>query len=216
MSLEALNDQVSYVSQELFLFNKTILENIRIGNPQATDEQVLAAAKLAQCDEFVRELPDGYATMAGAAGGKLSGGQRQRIAFARAILKDAPVIVLDEATAFIDPENAEKMNAAVAQLVRNKTVLVIAHRLSSVVDADKIIVFDQGRIVDQGTHGQLLESCGLYRGLWNASEQVGAWTLNDGPARGPVAAERAADAADVADAEGGASAATTESEVAPC
>ena len=182
MSLKSLNDQVSYVSQELFLFNKSILENIRIGRPDASDEEVLAAAKAALCDEFVRELPQGYHTNAGAAGGKLSGGQRQRIAFARAMLKDAPIIVLDEATAFIDPENAEKMNEAVARLVRNKTVVVIAHRLNSIVNANKILVFDDGQVTGEGTHAELLESCPTYRSLWNASEQVGAWTLKESDA----------------------------------
>ncbi|MBQ9068645.1 MAG: ABC transporter ATP-binding protein, partial [Eggerthellaceae bacterium] len=177
MSLEALNGQLSYVSQEQFLFNTSILENIRIGKPEASDEEVVAAARAAQCDEFVRALPDGYHTQAGAAGGMLSGGQRQRIAFARALLKDAPVLVLDEATAYVDPENAEKMNAAVAELSRDKTLVVIAHRLSSVAHADKIVVLDNGRIVDQGTHEELLGRCGSYRTLWDASEQVDSWSL---------------------------------------
>lgn len=182
LSAAALSEQVSYVSQELFLFDKTIMENIRIGRPDATDEEVLAAARRARCDRFVSMLPDGYATRAGTTGGMLSGGQRQRISFARAILKDAPIIVLDEATAFIDPENAEEMNAAVRELVSNKTVIVIAHRLSSIVDADTIVVMDHGRVEASGTHAELLARCGLYRSLWDASEQAGAWTLKGGVA----------------------------------
>ena len=177
MSLEALGDQVSYVSQELFLFNTSIMDNIRIGEPDATDDEVFAAARAAQCDAFVRELPEGYETQAGAAGGMLSGGQRQRIAFARALLKDAPIVVLDEATAYIDPENAAKMNAAVAELTRGKTVVVIAHRLASIVHADKIVVLDDGRIIDEGTHDQLLERCETYRTLWRASSAADSWTL---------------------------------------
>lgn len=185
MTLESLNEQVSYVSQEQFLFNDSILENIRIGRPSATDDEVREAARRAQCDEFVTKLPDGYGTQAGRAGDMLSGGQRQRIAFARAVLKDAPIIVLDEATAYVDPENAERMNAAVAELVRNKTVIVVAHRLSTIVDADNIIAMADGRILDQGTHGQLLEGCATYRDLWSASAQAGSWTLK---AEGGVAA----------------------------
>ena len=181
MSLEALYSQLSYVSQEQFLFNKSILENIRVGKPEARNEEVFAAARAAQCDEFVLSLPDAYHTQAGAAGGMLSGGQRQRIAFARALLKDAPVLVLDEATAHIDPENAEKMNAAVAELTRNKTLVVIAHRLSSIVNADKIVVLDGGRVVDEGRHDELLARCAIYRTLWTSSEQVDSWALNSDP-----------------------------------
>ena len=182
MSLEALNSQVSYVSQDLFLFNQPIMENIRVGKPDATDEEVLDAARRAQCDEFVTALPQGYQTPCGAAGAMLSGGQRQRIAFARAILKDAPVVVLDEATAYIDPENAEKMNAAVAELVAGKTVIVIAHRLSSIAHAHNIIVVDDGRIVASGTHEELLAVCPLYVALWNASEEAAFWGLKGGSA----------------------------------
>ena len=180
ITLESLADQVAYVSQEQFLFNKSILENIRIGRTQATDEEVRDAARRARCDEFVSQLPQGYDTPAGAAGGMLSGGQRQRIAFARAILKDAPVIVLDEATAHIDPENAEKMGAAIAELTRDKTVVVIAHRLASVVGADKICVVEGGRIVAEGTHEDLLASCETYRTLWAASEGARSWSLKGG------------------------------------
>ena len=139
-----------------------------------------AAARRAQCDEFVQMFEHGYDTPAGSAGGRLSGGQRQRIAFARAILKDAPVIVLDEATAFIDPENAARMNAAVRELVRDKTVIVIAHRLASIVEADRIVVLEDGRVLDSGTHESLVGGCAAYRRLWDASAQVDEWALADG------------------------------------
>ena len=138
MSLEALNTQISYVSQEQFLFNTSLMENIRIGRLSATDEEVLEAAKKAQCMEFLEKLPKGIHTLAGDSGKQLSGGQRQRIALARAILKDAPIVVLDEAMAFTDPENEEKMEAAISEVVRGKTLLVIAHRLPSVKNADQI------------------------------------------------------------------------------
>jgi len=180
MSLDALNREVAYVSQELFLFNKSIIENIRVGRPDATDEEVKEAARHAQCEDFILDLPQGYDTPAGLAGSKLSGGQRQRIAFARVLLKDAPIIVLDEATAFIDPENEQKMNAAIAGIIRNKTVLVIAHKLSSIVSADKIIVLRQGKIAAEGTHRELLENSEDYRKLWAASEESQGWLLKGG------------------------------------
>ena len=138
------------------------------------------AARHAQCEDFILDLPQGYDTPAGLAGSKLSGGQRQRIAFARVLLKDAPIIVLDEATAFIDPENEQKMNAAIAGIIRNKTVLVIAHKLSSIVSADKIIVLRQGKIAAEGTHKELLENSEDYRKLWAASEESQGWLLKGG------------------------------------
>lgn len=180
MSLHALNEQISYVSQELFLFDRSILENIRLGKPSASDEEAMAAAKKAQCDEFIRQLPRGYDTPAGLAGGKLSGGQRQRIAFARAILKDAPIVVLDEATAFIDPENEEKMNRAIRSAIDGKTVIVIAHRLRSIMGADQIIMLRDGKIEAAGSHSELLASCEGYRVLWNASEEAANWQGIDG------------------------------------
>ena len=143
MSLEALNTQISYVSQEQFLFNTSLMEIIRIGRLSATDEKVLEAAKKAQCMEFLEKLPKGIHTLAGDSGKQLSGGQRQRIALARAILKDAPIVVLDEAMAFTDPENEEKMEAAISEVVRGKTLLVIAHRLPSVKNADQICVMSK-------------------------------------------------------------------------
>ena len=180
ISLETLGDQVSYVSQELFLFNKSIMENIRIGKPDATDEEVKEAARRAGCEEFVLNFENGYDTMAGVCGNKLSGGQKQRIAFARVLLKNAPVIVLDEATAFIDPENEKKMNDAIEEITRNKTVLIIAHKLSSIAKADKIIVLGKGRIVAQGTHSELIKECDEYRKLWNATEESNRWILKGG------------------------------------
>ena len=157
MDLATLGNQISYVSQEVFLFNKSILENIRDGKPGASDEEVLAAARAAQCDEFVQKLPRGYETLAGSSGGQLSGGQRQRIALARAILRNAPVVVLDEATAFVDLENEEKINAAVRHMVKGKTVIVIAHRLRTVQNADTILVLDHGVVSAQGTHDAVID-----------------------------------------------------------
>ena len=177
MSLEALNEQIAYVSQDVFLFNKSIADNIRIGKKGATDEEIIAAAKKAQADEFIRELPDGYATLAGEAGSKLSGGQRQRIAFARAILKDAPIVVLDEATAFIDPENEQKMNQAIFEIVRDKTVIVIAHKMKSIMSADRIIVLKDGRIAASGCHAELIKACPEYQNLWRISEETADWTV---------------------------------------
>ena len=177
MSLEALNEQIAYVSQDVFLFNKSIVDNIRIGKKGATDEEIIAAAKKAQADEFIRELPDGYATLAGEAGSKLSGGQRQRIAFARAILKDAPIVILDEATAFIDPENEQKMNQAIGEIVRNKTVIVIAHKMKSIMNADRIIVLKDGHIAASGCHAELIKTCSEYQNLWRISEETADWTV---------------------------------------
>ena len=175
MSVEALNDQISYVSQEQFLFNMSLLENIRLGKSEATDEEVLAAAEKAQCMEFLARLPQGIHTMAGDGGKQLSGGERQRISLARAILKDAPIVVLDEATAFMDPENEEKMNAAIAEIIRGKTVIVIAHRLHSIVNADQICVLDNGQVAGIGRHEKLLENCPEYKKLWQAAEGSAAW-----------------------------------------
>ena len=179
MSLETLNEQVAYVSQEQFLFNTTLYENIHIGNPKATREQVLAAASRAQCDEFLARLPLGIETMAGDSGKQLSGGERQRISLARAILKDAPIVVLDEATAFMDPENEEKMNAAIDEIMRNKTVLVIAHRLSTIRNADAICVMKDGCCIATGTHEKLLSKSEEYRKLWEASVGASAWRIKE-------------------------------------
>lgn len=178
MSLEALNSQVSYVAQDQYLFNTSILENIRIGRPDATDEEVLEAAKKAQCMEFLEKLPQGIHSMAGDAGKMLSGGQRQRISLARAILKNAPIIVLDEATAYADPENEEKMETAIAELVKGKTLFVIAHKLPAIMNADQICVIEHGKLAATGTHAELLATCEEYKKLWKASQDSAEWKVN--------------------------------------
>ena len=166
--LQQLYEQVAFVSQDNYLFDDTVRENIRMGRLDATDAEVEAAAHAAGCDSFIGELEHGYDTRVGGGGAHLSGGERQRIAIARAMLKDAPVVVLDEATAYIDPENEAVIQKAVANLVHNKTVIVIAHRLSTITDAKNIVVVQDGRIAAQGTHARLLESSPLYREMWQA------------------------------------------------
>lgn len=159
-------EHISYVSQDNFLFNISIKENIRIGNPKATDEQIYAAARAANCHEFIKNLENGYDTLAGDAGGQLSGGERQRVAIARAMLKDAPVVLLDEATAYTDPENEDKIQESISRLVQGKTLVVIAHRLSTIVNASQIIVMNKGKVEKKGTHQELLKTCPLYKTLW--------------------------------------------------
>ncbi len=178
MSLEALNGQISYVAQEQFLFNISLLENIRLGRPEATDEEVLEAAQKAQCGEFLTRLEKGIYTMAGDGGKQLSGGERQRISLARAILKNAPVVVLDEATAFMDPENEEKMNQAIAEVIEGKTVIVIAHRLHSIINADQICVLEAGNLTAAGTHEKLLISSPAYQRLWQAAQGSAEWKVS--------------------------------------
>ena len=178
MSLKALNKEISYVSQDQYLFNTSLLENIRIGNLSATDEEVIEAAKKAQCMEFLDKLPNGIYSLAGEAGKMLSGGERQRISLARAILKNAPIVVLDEATAYADPENEEKMEAAIAELVKGKTLIVIAHKLPAIVDADQILVMNHGRLVANGKHNDLLESSADYRKLWDATLFSKDWKIS--------------------------------------
>ena len=178
MSLEALNKQISYVAQDQYLFNISLLENIRVGNLSASDEEVMEAARKARCMEFLDKLPKGIHSLAGEAGKMLSGGERQRISLARAILKNAPIIVLDEATAYADPENEEKMEAAIAELVRGKTLIVIAHKLPSIIDADQILVMDKGYLVAKGKHQDLLESSAEYRKLWNTTMFSKDWKIS--------------------------------------
>ncbi len=178
MTIEALNNEISFVGQEQFLFNISLLENIRLGRLDATEDEVLAAAEKAQCGEFLARLENGIHTLAGAAGKQLSGGERQRISLARAILKDAPIVVLDEATAFMDPENEEKMNEAIAEVIKGKTVIVIAHRLHSVMNADQICVLSSGTLAAAGTHAELLENCPEYQRLWRAAEGSAQWKVS--------------------------------------
>ncbi len=166
--LGELYDQVAFVSQDNYLFDDTVRENIRMGRISATDAEVEEAAHNAGCDSFIGDLEKGFDTLVGGGGAHLSGGERQRIAIARAMLKDAPIIILDEATAYIDPENEAVIQRAVAKLVENKTVIVIAHRLSTVTGADNIAVVKDGRIEAQGRHGELLENCALYHEMWQA------------------------------------------------
>lgn len=168
LPLKQVMDMVSYVSQDNFLFHLSVKENIRMGRPDASDEEVIAAAKQASCHDFISALPQGYDTLAGEGGSSLSGGERQRIAIARAILKNSPVVILDEATAFTDPENEAVIQASINELVRGKTLIVIAHRLSTITAADKILVMDNGRVEAEGTHDALLKDCPLYRELWEA------------------------------------------------
>ncbi len=166
--LSEIADQISYVSQDNYLFNRSIRENIRMGRPSATDAEVEQAAKQSGCDAFIRKLDNGYDTVVGSAGSHLSGGERQRIAIARAMLKNAPVVILDEATAYIDPENEALVQKAISALTVGKTLIVIAHRLSTIVGADNIVVVKDGTIHAQGTHEKLLETCPLYRDMWQA------------------------------------------------
>lgn len=166
--LKQLYDQVAFVSQDNYLFDESVMENIRMGRLSATEEEVIEAAKAAGCDGFIRQLEKGYDTKVGGGGAHLSGGERQRIAIARAMLKDAPIVILDEATAYIDPENEAMIQRAIAKLVKGKTVIVIAHRLSTIKDADQIVVVKDGQIESIGTHDKLRESCPLYESMWQA------------------------------------------------
>ncbi len=177
MDPEALMRSMSFVFQDVVLFNDTVYNNIHIGNLDATTEQVYAAAKAASCDAFVERMPHGYQSMLGENGFTLSGGERQRISIARALLKNAPIILLDEATASLDPENEAQIQQAISHLIRGKTVIVIAHRLRTIADADKIIVLNEGGLAEEGTHEQLLEKQGLYARLFNIQQQSMGWSV---------------------------------------
>lgn len=172
LPLKECTDRIAYVSQDNYLFDLSVMDNIRMGRQGATDGQVIAAAKACGCHEFILSLEKGYDTLCGSFGGHLSGGERQRISIARAMLKDAPVVILDEATSYMDPENEAVIQSALAKLIRGKTLLVIAHRLSTIADADQIFVVKDGRIAARGTQGELLENCPLYREMWEAHISV--------------------------------------------
>ena len=178
MPLQQLSEYISFVTQDNFLFRCSILENIRLGNPNATDEEVKAAARAAQCEEFIQKLPLGYDTPAGEAGKRLSGGEKQRIAIARMMLKNAPIVILDEATAFTDPENEDKIQRSIAALAKGKTLLVIAHRLSTVKTADQIVVLKNGEVLARGKQEELLENCPLYHDMWLAHIGAKNWAVS--------------------------------------
>lgn len=176
-TLESLMAQISMVFQDVYLFNDTIENNIKFGMPNATHEQVCAAAKKACCDDFIEALPNGYQTIIGEGGSSLSGGEKQRISIARAILKDAPIVILDEATANVDPENEDRLQKAIESLTRNKTIIMIAHRLKTVRHADQILVVDQGQIVQRGTHDDLITQEGIYKNFINARHEAIGWRI---------------------------------------
>ncbi|WP_138303553.1 MULTISPECIES: ABC transporter ATP-binding protein [Eubacteriales] len=175
--LSQLYEQTAFVSQDNYLFNESVRENIRMGKPGASDREVEAAAKAAGCDAFIRNLEQGYDTLVGGGGAHLSGGERQRIAIARAMLKNAPIIIFDEATANVDPENEDKLQKAMEELTRDKTIIMIAHRLKTVQKADQILVLDEGVIAERGTHAELSEKPGLYRDFLNARKEAAGWKL---------------------------------------
>jgi len=174
---ETLLKNYSVVFQDVVLFNASIMDNIRVGKRNATDEEVMRVAKQAQCDEFVSKMSEGYNTIVGENGETLSGGERQRISIARALLKDAPIVLLDEATASLDVENETKIQTAISELVRNKTVLIIAHRMRTVAKADKIVVLEEGSLVEEGTHDGLLSKNGTYAKMWNIQQESFSWNL---------------------------------------
>lgn len=186
MPEEVLMEQVGFVFQDVYLFGQSIRENIRMGRPRATDREVEEAARAAMCEEFIRRLPDGYETVLGGDGVRLSGGEAQRLSIARAILKAAPILVLDEATAFADPENERMIQAALARLMAGKTVIAIAHRLGTVKNADQILVMSQGRLAEAGTHRELVEKGGLYAHMWERYTQSLSWDIGK---RGEMAHE---------------------------
>ncbi|ORF46048.1 ABC transporter ATP-binding protein [Gilliamella apicola] len=179
MNSDYLLSLVSFVFQDVFLFKQSVINNIRIGKPDATIDEVIAVAKAAQCHEFIEKLANGYDSIIGSDGIHLSGGEMQRLAIARALLKNSPILILDEATAFADPENESKIQLAMKALMKNKTVIMIAHRLSTIKDADKIIVLDKGNIAESGTHEQLFSNKGTYYKMWQYYQQTLDWQMHD-------------------------------------
>lgn len=176
--ISKLNELISFVTQDTYLFNCSVKENIRLGNPEATDDEVFQATKLACCDEFIQTLEDGYDTIVGNAGNKLSGGEKQRISIARMILKNSPIVILDEATAFTDPENESKLQQSLGALSKGKLLLVIAHRLSTIKNADRIFVINSGEIQAVGKHEELLDTNNLYKNMWLAHIGAKNWSAN--------------------------------------
>ena len=176
-SMDSLMENFSFVFQNVYLFKDTIANNIRFGSPEASMDQVIEAAKKAKCHDFIMELEHGYDTVIGERGGSLSGGERQRLSIARAIMKDSPVIILDEATANVDPENEKDLMEAIQELTKEKTIIMIAHRLKTVEHADQIIVLDEGRIVQQGTHDELMKEDGIYKNFVGQREKINSWKL---------------------------------------
>lgn len=176
-TLESLMNQISVVFQDVYLFADTIENNIKFGSPSATHEQVVAAAKAACCDDFIEELPDGYNTVIGEGGASLSGGEKQRISIARAMLKNAPIVILDEATANVDPENEDRLQKAIEALMKDKTIIMIAHRLKTVRNADQILVIDHGHVVQQGKHEELITQPGIYADFVGGKKETVSWKL---------------------------------------
>ncbi|MGX1763044.1 ABC transporter ATP-binding protein, partial [Streptomyces lydicus] len=174
---ETLLDQLSLVFQNVYLFNRSVADNIRIGKPEATDAQVWAAAQAARVDEIVQRLPDGLDAAVGEGGVALSGGERQRVSIARALLKDAPIVLLDEATSALDPHSEAVVVRGIHQLTKDKTVIVVAHRLATIAHADQILFLDGGRIVERGTHAELLAADGRYADFWNERSRAAGWRL---------------------------------------
>ena len=174
---ETLLSNFAIVFQDVVLFNDTVFNNIKIGKKDATEEEVIEAAKLANCDDFIKNMPEGYDTEIGENGWTLSGGERQRISIARALLKDAPIILLDEATASLDVENETKIQSAITKLIEDKTLLIIAHRMRTIKGADKIVVLDKGKVIEQGPHEKLIENKNLYSRLVNLQNESLAWNI---------------------------------------
>ena len=174
---DSLLKNISMVFQNVYLFNDTIRNNIKFGKSDATEDEIIEAAKKACCHDFIMALPEGYDTMIGEGGSSLSGGEKQRISIARAILKNAPIILLDEATASIDPENEHLIQQAISELIQGKTIVTIAHRLATIENADQILVVDHGKIVQKGTHDQLIQQKGIYRSFINIRERAEGWSI---------------------------------------